>query len=283
MNYLLKGSLPLLLALPLFGQDRPKHANPCEVRAYLMDKDQKAASLSGIAAVLVSEDQSGREQRIPMTIVTSQESRPQAPHAALRSAPVEGTPYTVAVCAIGGDGRRRQQPARDETGGPRVHDDEPAAESNAGQRTVVNFDVPYFKAEIPADHRCGPGCRMSIRFTIGGNYHSTKGFPCAAKWKSDAPTCCLHHQLVAECAELKRHLGANEKEAAGDDLDRISAGLQRNDARAKNESDRQTCVDQISRIRSAIASDNTTEAFAATDTLKDTCTACFESCGGTDQ
>src|SRR5438552_2360050 len=80
-----------------------------------------------------------------------------------------------------------------------------------------------------------PKCMMSIRFTIGGNYHSARRFACAAKWKSDVPTCCLHHQLGAECAELKRHLGANEKQAALDALDRLSTGLQRNDARAKSE------------------------------------------------
>jgi len=280
MKCLLKSLLPLLaLGAPVFGQDRPNNPKPCEVRAYLMDKDRKAAPMNGISAVLVTEDQSGKEQRIPMTIVTAQEKQSKAPHCALRSAPVEGTPYTVAVCALGGDGRRRPQPARDETGGPKIQDDGRAAEDGPGQRTVVDFDVPYFRGEIPADHRCGPGCKMSIRFTIGGNYHSTKSFPCAATWKSDAPTCCLHHQLEAECAELKSHLGANQKQAALADLDRVSAGLERHDARAKNGSNRQACLDLVERIRTAMASDNTTEAFAATETLRDTCAACFESCG----
>jgi len=282
MKYLWKWFLPLLaLALPVLAQDRSTNAKPCEVRAYLMDKDRKAASMNGISAVLVAEDQSGKEQRIPMTVVTAQESRPKAPHCALRSAPVEGTPYTVAVCALAGDGRRRRQPARDETGGPRVQDDGRTDEDGGAQRTVIDFDVPYFRGELPADHRCGPGCKMSIRFTIGGNYHSTKSFPCAAKWKNDVPTCCLHHQLEAECSELRSHLGANQKQAALADLDRLSAGLERPDAQAKNESDRQACIDLVERIRSAISSDHTTEAFAATETLKDTCAASFESCGGT--
>ena len=284
MIYLLRGSLPFLpLALALIGQDRAKTATPCEIRAYLIDKDHRAASLNGVTGVLVMEDQSGKELRLAMTIVTAQENRPQAPLRALRSAPVDGTSYTVALCAFGGDDRKGKEPSRDETGGPKVNQSDPPIEGqDGGRRIVLDFDVPYFRGQIPADHRCGPNCKMSVRFTIGGTPHSTSSFPCAAKWKSDVPTCCLHHQLAAECSELRRHLAANDKPAALADLDRLSAGLQRNDTRAKNETDRQACIAQIGRIRSAISADNLTEASAATDTLKDTCAACFDSCAGTD-
>jgi len=283
MKIILRCLLPVIaLAVPLVAQQRSRNVKPIEVRAYLLDQDHQAASVTGVSALLVTEDETGKEKQIPMTIVTTREKRPKAPHCALRSGTIEGTPFTVAVCALDDDGRIRRESCRDE-GGPKTFEGDRALDGpDGGERTVVDFDVPYFKAELPADHRCGPGCKMAIRCTIGGSFHTTRSFPCAAKGKSDLPTCCLHHQLVAECAELKRHLGANEVRDARDDLDRLSAGLERQDVRAKNEADRQDCIDQVSRIRTAIASDNTTEALAGADTLKDGCASSFPSCGGTE-
>ena len=286
MKTLLRHALPLIaaaLAAPALAGERAKADGPCEVRVYLLDKNHQPASLSGVSAVLVTEDPAGREKRIPLTIVTSQGNSPRAPHCALRSEAIRGTTLEAAFCALGGDGRIRREPDRDEPGGPGGGEGGRALEDQDGAaRAVVDIDVPYFKAELPADHLCGPGCRMSIRFMIAGNYHSTRSFSCAARWKSDLPTCCLHHQLVAECAELKRHLGANEKAVAQADLDRLACGLQRPDARAKDEADRQSCLDQIDRIRSALSSGNAPEASAAAETLRDRCEACFTSCSGTE-
>ena len=180
---------------------------PCEIRIYVLDKDQKPASLQGVTALLVTEDRAGLEKLVPLRMVTAEANSDRAPNCTLTSRRVDGTGLTVALCAVG-----RPQP-------PDAPEDETMVE--------VAFVAPYFKGRIPGDHLCGPGCRTSIRLAMAGNFHSTRSFPCPAGWTSGAPTCCLPHQLVAECAEARRHLAVGEQKAATAGLGRIDLILLR--------------------------------------------------------
>src|SRR5436190_6273958 len=137
----------LALLIPLLAPSPPESPDRCEVRVYLLDKDLQPASPNGVSAVLVTDDRGGCERLIPMTVVSSADPATRAPNCALRSRAVEGTCYTAALCAVGDDGRLRNPK-------PAVPED-PADD----ERTTVNFEVPYFKAEMPPDHLCGPGCK----------------------------------------------------------------------------------------------------------------------------
>lgn len=268
-----------LLSVPGHArQDDSTTKGPCDVRVYLLDQGHKAAPINGISAILVSEDASGRERLIPMSIVTTRSDRREAPHCVLRARPVEGTAYTAAFCALSSDGRVRELPYGDEGGGPKVNDQNPAKEAPQAQRVSVEFDVPYFKAEIPSDHSCGRDCRTSIRFTIGGTSHSTGCFPCAAGWKQGAPTCCTAHQLSAEISELTRHASKHDREQVSATLDRISACLDRQDGSARTEQHRLDCVEALSDARATLTSDLDDEVQAAIDRLKEKCAACYEGC-----
>lgn len=213
--------LPFLVFL-LLPQDSDPGRPPCDVRVYVLDKNGKPASLHSVSALFVSEDRGGLEKPIPMTVVTTENGRAKAPACRLRSRRVVGTGLTAAVCTLGGDGRLRDP----EAGGPRTGRPLPSAqEDDPAEDADVDFSVPYFQVRVPADHLCGPGCRASVRLSIAGNFHSTRSFPCPASWIQGAPTCCLHHRLVAECSELRRHLFRENAPAARASLDRIGSIL----------------------------------------------------------
>ena len=269
----------LFLLLGAVGQDEPKAKGPCEVRVYLIDKQHEAVPVNGISAVLVTQDRTGAEQFLPMTIVTTATDRQKAPHCVLRARPVEGTPYTAALCALSSEGRVKDEPYRDEGGGPATTGRQQDRESPSDAELItIDFAAPYFKAVIPAEHHCGPGCTTSIRFTIAGSARSTRTFPCAATWRAGAPTCCAAHQLSAEVSELKRHLKANDREKMNEDLDRISACIERKDGSARTEQRRLECVEACADARAALTSDFEEEALEALDRLKEKCEACFEAC-----
>jgi hypothetical protein len=269
----------LFLLLGAVGQDDSKAQGSCEVRVYLIDKQRQAVPVNGISAVLVTQDRTGAEQLLPMTIVTAATDRQKAPNCVLRARPVEGTLYIAALCAISTGGRVKDEPYRDEGGGPattgRDQDREPPSDA---ELVTVDFAAPYFKAVIPTEHRCGPGCTTSIRFTIAGSSRSTRTFPCAATWRAGAPTCCAAHQIRAEVSELKRHLQANDREKVSQDLDRISACIERRDGSARTEQRRLECVEACAEARAALTSDFEDEALSAIDRLQEKCEACFEAC-----
>jgi len=264
LDFPLRAALPALaLLISLWPSSPPDSPDRCEVRAYLLDKDLQPASLNGISAVLVTDDRGGCERLIPMTVVSSADPAARAPHCALRSRAVEGTSYTAALCAVGADGRLRN---------PKPTAPEDPADD---ERTTVSFEVPYFKAEMPPDHLCGPGCKTTIRLTIGGSIWSTRSFPCAANWTRRAPTCCLHHELVAECAELKRHLAADPPKEAAEDLDRIEKVL---DRRVESNPDLNDCQGMIGWVRSALADGEPARALAAAKELHDLAASRFKPC-----
>src|SRR4051812_3308960 len=269
----------LLLLLGAAVQDDSKIKASSEVRVYLVDKNHQAAPINGTSAVLVTRDRTGAEQLLPMTIVITVNDRQKAPHCILRARPVEGTPYTAALCTVSSEKRVKDEPYRDEGGGPAANGGNQGREPSPNAEMVkVDFAAPYFKAVIPADHHCGPGCTTSIRFTIAGSTRSTQDFPCAATWKAGAPTCCAAHQVSAEISELKRHLKENNREKVNDDLDRISALIERKDGSARTEQRRLDCVQAWSEARSALTSDIEEEALEAVARLQETCEACFEAC-----
>lgn len=269
----------LLLLLGAAVQEDSKIKAPSEVRVYLLDKNHQAAPINGTSATLVTRDRTGAEQLLPMTIVITVNDRQKAPHCILRARPVEGTPYTAALCTVSSDKRVKDEPYRDEDGGPpangRDQEREPSADADL---VAVNFAAPYFKAVIPADHHCGPGCTTSIRFTIAGSSRSTRAFPCAATWKAGAPTCCAGHQISAEISEMKRHLKANDRDKVNEDFDRISALIERRDGSARTEQRRLDCVQAWTEARAALTSDIEEEALEAVARLQETCEACFEAC-----
>src|SRR5690242_19210324 len=104
----------LLLLLGAAAQEDSKAQRPCEVRVYLIDKDRQAVPVNGISAVLVTQDRTGAERLLPMTIVTAATGRQRAPNCVLRARPVEATPYTAALCAVSSEGRVKDEPYRDE-------------------------------------------------------------------------------------------------------------------------------------------------------------------------
>lgn len=256
-----------LLLIPLLVPPPGEPQEPCEVRAYVLDKDLRPANPNGIHAVLITDDRGGCEKVVPMTVVGCARPDTRAPGCSLRSRAVEGTPYTVALCAVGKDGRLRS---------PKAPSREDAADD---ERTTVDFEVPYFRAEMPDDHLCGPGCRITIRLTVGGTTWSTRSFPCAANGTRRAPTCCLHHELVAESSELKRHLAAEPTGDASADLERIEAVL---DRRVQQNPDLQDCQGMIGWIRSALADGEPARAHEAAKELQALCASRFPPCGGSD-
>ncbi|MBV8878335.1 MAG: hypothetical protein JO332_00085 [Planctomycetaceae bacterium] len=278
MKMLFIAALPwiaLLIPGPLQGSAR-KAAG--EIRVYVLDKDHRAASLNGLTVVLVTEDTTGAEKLIPMTVMATSESGTRAPHCALRSRAVEGTALTMALCSLAGDGRL----SKDEGGGPRTVDAPagPEEDPNAAERTVVDFDVPYFKARMPADHLCGPGCRASVRVTLGGTSHSTRSFPCPARSRAGSPTCCLHHHLIGECAELTRHLAADDRPAAEAALERLSRTLQRNISDGSNDEACRDCLVLVDWIRKALSDGESERAAGGVEELKKACATRFASCAG---
>jgi len=269
----------LLLLLGAAGQDDSKVKAPSEVRVYLLDKNHQAAPINGTSAVLVTQDRTGAEQLLPMTIVITVNDRQKAPHCVLRARPVEGTSFIAALCTVSAERRVKDEPYRDESGGPAVNGRGQGREPSPDAELVkVDFAAPYFKAVIPADHHCGPGCTTSVRFTIAGSSRSTRTFPCAATWKAGAPTCCAAHQVSAEISELKRHLQANDREKVNEDLDRISALVERRDGSARTEQRRLECVEACADARAAVTSDFEEEALQAVERLREKCEACFEAC-----
>lgn len=270
-------ALLILLAAPTWSlQDPSPGKGPCDVRVYLLDKDHKAAPIQGVSAVLVTADKTGLEKQVPMSVVTTPVDREKAPNCALQARPVEGTPYTAALCALSADGRVQDRPYRDEGGGPRADGQDPA------DLVHVDFNIPYFKASIPADHLCRPGCTTAIRFIIGGTTRSTSSFPCPVSGKAAVPTCCAAHQVRAEGSELKRQIQAHEREQAAATLDRISACVDRRDGSARTEQRRLDCAQAVNETRAALTSDIEEEALDAVDKLLETCDACFEACSRTE-
>jgi len=262
--------------------DSPKAAvaEPCEIRAYLLNKERSTINIVGVTALLVAEGKDGNDVLIPLQVVTTKAGEKYALRSSATPRTLEGTAYSVSLITVPADGHRRSEGKDADGRVAKGAAQEPAGNqtdaSNEADRTRFTLEGPYFKADVTAEQLAGLTCKASVRFTINGSMHSAKGFSCAAfrGGMSQGTTC---PRLAAECDEIGRHLKAGEMDKATIAVDRLSASLSTPCGDAGCQHARHGCASCCKDLRAAIASGNREKSLEALEALKAQCSTCAAS------
>jgi hypothetical protein len=193
---------------------RSEAAGPCEVRAYLTDKDKKPVDLREITATLTVQDKAGGKKTYPMQAVTPKASDRPETAARGEAKDIPGTPYTAELVVLR-PGARHEEKAPGARA-PEEGDRDPQGRKPEGPGRTGS----YFKAEIPKEDPAGEG-EVSIAFTIKGETRTVAG------WNLTSWAMAGGHAAMMDClAEVERHLRAHDMEKARAAGEKLFQGLQ---------------------------------------------------------
>lgn len=277
-NVAMMASCLLALAAPSWGQQNGKGKSgapePCEIRAYLMNKDRQPVDIVGITAILLVEGKDGAELRIPLQAVTPKAEERSGLHSSTAPREVEGTEYFASLIAAPSYGNRQSESDdADRRLAKGSTQESPAKQETApveSDRNHFSLEGPYFKADLTREQLGALTCRTGVRFTIKGENRSAKGFSCVvSKGSASRGEGC--QRLAEECDQVERHLKAGEMDKAGAVVDRLSASLCEPCGEVPCRRARHGCASCCKELRAAISAGNREKALTVLEALKSPC------------
>lgn len=256
---------------------KPGVTEPCEIRAYLLNKERETINVLGITAMLVVEGKDGKDVLIPLHSITTKTGEKNAQQTNRAPRELEGTAYFVSLIKVPSEGSRKSEagdadrrlgkPSSPESNG------KPQAAPADADRTPYTLEGPYFKADLTREQLDALTCRASVHFTIKGSVHTAKGFTCAMSRK-DGGIGAACPKLTDECVLLERHIKASEMDKAGVVVDRMTASLSKPCGEAACKQAQHGCSSCCKDLRAAVSSGNREKALEALEAFKAQCPAC---------
>ena len=277
-NIAMMASCLLALAAPSWGQqdgkDKSGAPDPCEIRAYLMNKNRQPVEIVGITAILFVEGKDGAELRITLQAVTPKAEEKSGLPSSTAPREVEGTEYFASLIAVPPYGNRRSESedadrrlAKGSIPEPQLRQENAPAELD---RNRFALEGPYFKADLTREQLSAFTCQAGVRFTIKGETRTARGFSCAlSKGNGTAAGRCPG--LAEECNQVERHLKAGEMDKAVAVVDRLSASLCEPCREVPCRQARHGCASCCRDLRAAISAGNREKALTALEALKSQC------------
>jgi hypothetical protein len=249
---------------------------PCEIRAYLLDKERATVNIVGITAMLIVEGKDGVELLIPLQVITTKTGEKTALRSSRTPRELEGTAYSVSLVTVPSAGSRRSEAGDADR---RTAKDGPSAPTGKKQDAPADCDNneftlegPYFMADLTREQLAAFTCKASVRFAIKGANHMARGFSCTISKGSSQGSMCK--PMTETCAQLERHLQANEMDKARADLDHLSASLTEPCSEAACQHARHGCASCCTELRAAVSAGNREKALEALHALKSNCSPC---------
>jgi hypothetical protein len=253
---------------------KSRTCEPCEIRAYLLNKDRATINIVGITALLVLDGTDGADVLVPLQVVTTKTGEKNALQSSRAPRELEGTSYSVSLITIYPEGSRESE-AKDAdrrlaNAGPQEPDGKARVTPAGTDRSRFTLEGPYFKADLTSEQVGTMTCKATVRFTINGSMHTAKGFSCAlSKGSRIHGASC--QRVAAECQEVERHLKAGEMDKATIAVDRMSASLSEPCGEPGCDRVRHGCAFCCRELRAAISSGNREQALLDLDVLKARC------------
>ncbi len=271
------------LAAPVWAQQNEKEksgeskkavvSEPCQIRAYLLNKERATINITGITAMLVVEGKDGSDLLIPLQVITTKTAEKYALRSSSPPRELEGTAYSVSLVTVQANGSRRSET---EKGAVQEPDGKKPVSPNDADKNRFTLDGPFFKADLSAEQLAAFTCKATVRFTIDGSIHSAKGFRCiVAKTGMVSGAPCP--RMAAECEKVEHHLKAGEMDKATVAVDRLSACLSEPCGDAGCQHAKHGCASCCKDLRAAISSGNREKSLEALEALKSQCSSCAPS------
>ena len=262
-----------------WAQDGDKDASAerptaCEIRVYYLDHDDKPGDTKNVNAVVVFENQEGKSEKYPMTLVNPASPSGKTPYCQFFK--IEGTDYRFAIVATCSDAS--------EPGG-NSHSEKPFLKplpiviTPEGKTTLEKGEVSladcaYFKLylnklDIEAIDRAHY-TDVSVEFTVHKNVTKTRCYSCAC----GRPTAAPCSRIRADLKTLESQITAKEMDQAQQTMTRIRENVATLPACPATEKAREDCSACCKELGRAVDAGDKEKALKEIRKLEAKCETC---------
>ncbi|HZE96808.1 MAG TPA: hypothetical protein VE981_07265 [Planctomycetota bacterium] len=245
----------------------------CEIRAYFLDKDDKACDATDVKATVVFDSSDGKTRSYPMAYTRPKEGREAAPDC--RYFAVEKTDYHFGVYAtctdssVPGGNTHYDKPFLKPLAVPL----EPDPKSEPDKRSAALASCGYYRAYLNQqdikDLAAGQYSDVSIVWTIRSENRKTKCYSCSSG-SIEAPC----NRISDDLRTLEKQVQADEMDQAKETLARIRTDVDALPAAAGNEKAKADCSACFKDLETAINAGKKDKALKEIHKLQAKCEAC---------